>query len=474
MTRDTVAIETPERSATAEIEILLAEGEGRAIPCEGKRFPRTRQRFTRGRKTDMCWKTVFAGMVAALGLASTQAAAQQLTIWHDLGDNGTKWLAQVADEFARTHPGVTLRPTSFPTDQWFGRVIGALNTDTAPDLIFNNYERVIRVANQTGKVMDLKSTLAEVGDKAFISAEHLRIATYAGKLIILPIQPTQMAFGVRKSWLDKTGGSFPKTWDDAKRAAQKFQDAKLGFGFALEAAKPRDLIHILDLFNFGAGVPHTLVDPEGRITIDEPRHAKVLEEFLKTYSTYKLVPPDTINYSFTEMYQVIEGGKAGMFRVGDWNVGKWDGPATLGGDYLVGPWPQMFPDTPSGVVIGGMRGVAVPENSPNKVLALEFAKFLLAPVAQQASLAIMGSAIRQDLDISALSAHQQAFAKPSWRLYAYDFPEAAFPWYPELEAAFHRKLLAAIADPPADYAKFIAETAAEMRALAKDLAAKKG
>ena len=90
------------------------------------------------------------------------------------------------------------------------------------------------------------------------------------------------------------------------------------------------------------------------------------------------------------------------------------------------------------------------------------------------SLQIMGSAIRKDLDISALTPHQQQFAKPSWPLYAYDFPEATTPWYPELEAAYHRKLLGAITKPPADYQKFISDTAAEMRTMAKDLAAKKG
>lgn len=424
----------------------------------------------------MRWRNLLAGLAVSLGLAAAPASAEQLTIWHDLGDNGTKWFNAVAAEFAKSHPGVTLRATSYPTDQWFGRVIGALNTDTAPDLIFNNYERVIRVATQTDKVMDLQPVLASVADKGFISPADLRVATYAGHLIILPIQPTQMAFGVRKSWLDKAGEPFPRTWDDAKRVAEKFrmQSGDTLFGFALEAAKPRDLIHMLDLFTFGAGLRSTLLDENGQITIDEPKHAKVLEAFLKAYSTDKLTSPDTVNYSFTEMYQVIEGGKAGMFRVGDWNVAKWDGKTTLDGDFVVGAWPQFFPDQPNGVVIGGMRGVAVPVNAPHKDIAIEFAKFLLTAPAQQASLQIMGSAIRKDLDISALTPHQQQFAKPSWPLYAYDFPEATTPWYPELEAAYHRKLLGAITKPPADYQKFISDTAAEMRTMAKDLAAKKG
>ena len=418
----------------------------------------------------------FGGAFAAAMLLSAPLKAQELTIWHDLGDNGIKWFQAAGAEFAKTKPGVTVRSLSYPTDQWFGRVIGALNTDTAPDLIFNNYERVIRIENQTGKVMDLKSVLADVADRSFLAEDDLKVATYKGKMIILPAQRVQMALGVRKSWLDKTGEKFPETWDDAKRIATKFRDADPDgngradtFGFALQAAKPRDLIHMLDLFTFGSGLRHTLIDPQAQITIDQPKHAQVLEEFLKTYSSYKFVAPDTINHSFNEMYQVIEGGRAGMFRVGDWNVRKWDGANVLNGDFVSGPWPRFTDGEKNAVVIGGMRGVAVPENAPNKALAVEFAKFLLGKQAQQVSLETVGAGVRKDLDVSKLSERQQYFAKAEARLVAYDFPESIHAFYPELEAAFHRKLLAGLASPPADWKPFIAETAKEMRELAAKL-----
>jgi hypothetical protein len=56
---------------------------------------------------------------------------------------------------------------------------------------------------------------------------------------------------------------------------------------------------------------------------------------------------------------------------------------------------------------------------------------------------------------------------------AYDFPEAIHAFYPELEAAYHRKLLTALAKPPANWKAFISETANEMRALVTQLSAKK-
>ena len=422
------------------------------------------------------WKAI-GGAVAGIWLACATAGAQTLTVWHDLGDNGIAWFERMSAEFAKERPGASVRSLSFPTDQWFGRVIGAINTDTAPDLIFNNYERVIRIQTQTSRMMDMKPVLEAVTERGFLGEDDLRVATFKDRMIIIPMQRVQMALGMRKSWLDKVGETFPETWDDVKRVAAKFRDADPdGNGradtvaMALQAAKPRDLIHMLDLFVFGSGLRHTLVDPSGKVVIDQPAHAQVLEEFLKTYSSYRFVAPDTVNHSFSEMYQVIEGGRAGMFRVGDWNVRKWDQPAVLNGDFVSGPWPKFDPARPNAVVIGGMRGIGIPENSPNKQLAIEFARFMLGKAAQQASLETVGAAVRKDLDVSKLSERSQYFARAEARLAAYDFPESVHPWYPEVEAAYHRKLLAGIASPPADWKPFIAETAREMRDMVARLA----
>jgi ABC-type glycerol-3-phosphate transport system substrate-binding protein len=232
-------------------------------------------------------------MAFSVALSGATAKAQELAIWHDLGDNGNAWFQKAGEAFAKTRPGVSIKPSSFPTDQWFGRVIGAINTDSAPALIYNNYERVIRIQSQTGKVMDLKSTLGEVKDKDFLLEDDLKVATYAGKMIILPIQRVQMGFGVRKSWLDKVGEKFPETWADVQRVSVKFRDNDPDgngkadtYGMALEAAKPRDLIHILDLFIFGSGLRATLVDAKGDVIIDQPAHAQVLEEILKALTVY--------------------------------------------------------------------------------------------------------------------------------------------------------------------------------------------
>jgi ABC-type glycerol-3-phosphate transport system substrate-binding protein len=412
-----------------------------------------------------------AALTIGLGLGGAAPAAE-FVIWHDLGDNGVNWLKEVAEHYRKVDPSVDITSVSFPTDQWFGKVIAALNTNTAPDLIFNNYERVIRIQTQTGKVMDLKAELPK--EAGFLGAQDLQVATYRERMIIFPVQRVQMAFGARKSWLEKVGEPFPATWADVLRVAAKFRDQDPDgngkadtFGLALQAAKPRDLIHMLDLFTFGSGLSHTLVDPSGRVTLAEPRHRTVLVEFLKAFTDYRLVAPDTVNHSFGEMYQVIEGKRAGMFRVGDWNVRKWDGEAVLGGDFVIGTWPAFAPGDRTAVVIGGMRGVAVPENAPDRARSLAVAKFLLGPEAQKASLKYVGASVRSDFDMSdlGLSERRMQFANPKHPLRAYDFPESIHPWYPEVEAELHKRLLAAIAAPPKDWGAFVDQLAVEMQAL---------
>ena len=146
---------------------------------------------------------------------------------------------------------------------------------------------------------------------------------------------------------------------------------------------------------------------------------------------------------------MIEGGRAGMFRVGDWNVNKWDGEDVLNGDFLIGTWPAFSEGDVGQVVIGGMRGVAIPENAPHKQESMEFAKFMLSQEAQKASFKYVGASVRGDYELE-MSEHQQFFAQPQFPMIAYDFPESIHPFYPQIEEIYHKALLNALTDPEAD------------------------
>ncbi len=417
---------------------------------------------------------VFVMSLAVIG--SLAAAPVTLTVWHDQGDKGVAWFNEMAALYQKTNPNVRVESVTYPTQQWIEKSIASINTNTAPDIIFNNYERVIKVEDQTGKILDLASAFKGAGDVSFITRSDLDISEYKGKLLIFPIQRVQAAFGVRKSWLDAVGKPFPKTWAEMKAIAELFTkgdpdgNKKQGdtFGLALEAANPRDLVHMIDLFTFGTGVKYTVIDPSGAITINEPRHKEIVKEVLGLFWNY--APKDTINYSFGEMYQIIEAGKAGMFRVGDWNVSKWDKPDVLDADYILGPWPQFKAGDRNAVVMSGMRGAAIPANAKNRDEAVKFLQFMLTKEAQQLSLKHIGSAVRSDLDLSALTDHGKFFATGKQPTIAYDFPESTFSYYSGIEDIYHKALLKLLSDRTLDVDATLAKAEKDMKAY---IAAKK-
>jgi len=287
---------------------------------------------------------------------------------------------------------VTVRSISMPTDQWLARTIAALNTNTPPDIVFNDNDRIIQVQQSTGKLADLTATVAGMvaDDRSHLSAGDLGASSFQGKLIQIPFQRVIVGLGVRKSWLAEIGEPFPRSWDDFLRVAGKFKDKhKDAFPIALHAGSPGAITGAgISLFAYGNGASHVLVDEKGEIVIDQPAVARPLVEYLKLFTHYKYVSPDAINHGFVELYQMIEGGKAGMFRTGNWNVAKWDKQPPAG-DYVVGPHPN-FGTGNGAMIVATIRGMAVPENARNKQAALKFVTFLASRPAQQVSFDLMG------------------------------------------------------------------------------------
>lgn len=419
-------------------------------------------------------------VAGAIALFTTLSAAHalELVIWHDKGDDGVKMFKEIGDLFQKQNPTVTIRSLSFPTDQWFSRSIAAINTATGPDLIFNDNFRNAIVQQSTNKLHDFANDLKSLPEatRKHVTPGDVEASLYKGKMVMLPTQRTLSAWGARKSWLEKVGEKMPVTWEDALRIARKFQDNDPDgngkndtFGLALQAGNASVLHQMLEWMMFGAGLRHVAVDGNGAVVLDQPKNARVLIEHLKLFTEHKLVSPETRNHIFTDMYQIIEGGRAGFFRVGDFNVRKWDREG-LKGDFVIGPLPTFFADAPPSVVVHGMRSVSVPVNGRNVDMAVKFARFMLeSKEAQEVSLLNMGSAVRKDLSTAGLSPSQVFFATTALPAAPNDFPDSVYPWYPQFKEALYKELSGAIANPPRDWNVWIGEVSARLRTVVEDL-----
>ncbi len=401
------------------------------------------------------------------------ATAQEITIWHDKGDDGIRMIQQMADRYKADHPGVTVKSVSMPTDQWFSRSIAALNTGTSPDILFNDNPRIVQIQQSTNKLSDVTPQFQQIAadDRKSITDGDVTASSFKGRMLMIPFQRTMTGWGVRKSWLDAVGEPYPKTWDDVLRVGRKFQSTKDRFGIAMQAGDPPSMVGAgIDLLVYGNGIAHPVIDEKGDVVIDRPDVARITIEYLKLFTEYKLVSPETVNQTFTDMYQLIEGGRVGMFRVGNWNVGKWD-KSPPAGDYIVGPYPSINGGV-SSMVVGSIRGMAVPTNAPHKDAALEFVKFIVSKPAQQNSLDNMGGVIRPDVDTSAVTPSLKPFLAADTKLQNDDFAASSFPWYLKLEASYYRMLIAAVSSPPADWNAWMKETADKLRQEAATLKAK--
>nr|WP_281400061.1 extracellular solute-binding protein [Microvirga zambiensis] len=294
-------------------------------------------------------------------------------------------------------------------------------------------------------------------------------STFKNRVVQIPFQRTMTGLGVRKSWLEKVGEQPPKTWDDVIRIGKKFQEQdpdgngrKDTFGIAMQAGDAPSITGGgINLLVYGNGLPHPLVNEKGDIVIDQPDVSKAVTEYIKLFTEYKLVSPETVNHTFTDMYQLIEGGRVGMFRVGNWNVGKWDKQPPAG-DYVVVPYPS-FTSTPGALVVGSVRGMAVPENAKNKEAAKQFVKFIVSKQAQQISLNNMGGVVRSDLDTATVTPGLKPFLTADVKLQTDDFLSSTFPWYLKLQENYYKHLIEAINNPPKDLNAWVKATADKLR-----------
>ena len=422
---------------------------------------------------------ILMGGAAAAALAlGAGAQAQELLIWHDKGDEGSLMFQEIGELFAEEHPDVTVRALSFPTDQWLAKSIAALNTDTAPDLLFNDNFRINVIQQSSGKLAPVEETWDALPEatRAAVPEGAVDASRIDGELMMIPLQQATGAFGVRQSWLDAVGEDYPATWDDVFRIGQKFatedpdgngQDDT--YGLAMQAGDPSVTHQMLELFGFGAGLDHLIIDGEGNVVLDEPRNRELVRTFLRLFEEPGMVSPETINHTFTDMYQLIEGGRAGMFRVLDANVVKWDGIEGLAGDYALGPLPTLYEGEPPAVEMHSVRSMVVTPSSDHPELAAEYAAFALTPEAQAIMFRRKGSAVRPDIPLEGLSETQAFFADPEHPVNPNDFLTAKYAWYPQLQEAFYREISDAVASPPADFDAWIEATAEKMRAKVGEL-----
>jgi len=304
-----------------------------------------------------------------------------LTLWQDNGDVGLEMFTAIGELFKQEHPNVSIEIVSVPSDQFNAKCMAAITTNTSPDIFWNDWGYMIPLEQHTGGLTDLTNAIPD-DEKDMIGQAVLDMGFYNGKQITYPHEVSHVGLGIRTSWLEAIGGTAPKTIDDFMELTRIFQEedpagtGAFGFtGYFGPGAR-----YFLSLFVYGAGINDFIVDSAGNPSFNRPAIRDMVKFYASLYHE-KLVPEDSINHGYNEMYQLIEGDRVAMFRVGDWNVAGWD--ELFDGDYTVVPYPTVDRNDQSTASITTMRGAAIPENAPNHEMAIAFAQFNNTYDAQQ-------------------------------------------------------------------------------------------
>lgn len=396
-----------------------------------------------------------------------------ITLWHDKGDSGIAMFDKIFEIVKREYPNATLEQTSYSSPDFISKSIVAINSGTAPTILFNDYFRIVPIEQQTSGLMDLTDYIT-AEDYEITNEIAMKMGQYDGKQIVYPNETTYLCLGIRKSWLDAVGGEIPKTLEDFRELAYKFTyedpdgngvDDTYGFAAAFNAPGAHEY---LEYFTCSAGFNDVTTDAAGKPTFNEANRTAVLKTLVEMYNVDKSIPTDSINHTYSEMYQYVLGEKVGMFRTGDWNLVTWDD--LFGDDLILCTFPVLNEgDTPNAYFYS-MRGVAIPDQGENRDIAIAFAKACTTLEGQKIHYEYFRGTTRYDFEVDAPTDNELFFLKtlqdPSQYNTIYtDTHSAILPFVTEIEEVYQRAIQELLMNTSADWAAVLNAAEAEAAAI---------
>ncbi len=217
--------------------------------------------------------------------------------------------------------------------------------------------------------------------------------TVGGKLLGVPWYTDAGLLYYRKDLLDKYGLKIPQTWDEFAAAAKKIQDGERtagdkdfqGFVFQAKAYEGLSCNALEWVSSYGGG---TIIDADGKVTINNPSAAKALTMAAGWIGT--IAPKGVLNYSEEEARGVFQNGKSAFMR--NWPYAyslsqKSESP--IKGKVGVAPLPKQAGAKQGAATLGGWN-LAVSKYSKNPDAAADLVLYM-TNAATQKDRAIRGS-----------------------------------------------------------------------------------
>ena len=322
-------------------------------------------------------------LAAALTAFSTSAIAAEITyVLGSVGDAVEQFATIVEPWEKETGHTVTVVPMPASTTDQFGQYrlwLAAGNGDI--DLYQTD---VIWAPQLADHFVDLSGVARNLMKDHFPSIVESQ--TVDGKLVALPLFTDAPALYYRKDLLSKHNQPVPKTWEQLTEVAKKVQDAERAagnndiWGFVWQGNAYEGLTcDALEWVKSSGG--GQIIEPDGRISINNPKAAAALELAATWPGT--ISPPGVLSYQEEEARGVWQTGNAVFMR--NWpyayGLGNSDDSAVKG-KFEVTTLPTGQGHDTSAATLGGWN-VAVSKYGDNQEAAISLAMYLAGSEAQK-------------------------------------------------------------------------------------------
>jgi trehalose/maltose transport system substrate-binding protein len=327
-------------------------------------------------------KTALTAALLGMSMMAASAVAVDISIVSGATGGDLEFAkAKFADFAKETGINVKIVPMPSSTTDQFGQYklwLAAGNSDI--DIYQTDVIWAPQLADQ---FVDLSAAAKDVAKDHFKSI--IESQTVNGKLVAIPFFTDAPALYYRKDLLDKYKLAAPKTWDEMAKAAKTVMDGEKnadlqGFVFQGNAYEGLTCDALEWVKSNGGG---QIVEPDGKISINNPKAAAALERAKGWVGT--ISPKGVLSYQEEESRGVWQTGNAVFMR--NWPyafaLGNKD-DSKVKGQFDVVPLPSGGEGTTSAATLGGWN-LAVSKYSKNQEAAIKAVMYLASAKIQKAN-----------------------------------------------------------------------------------------
>ncbi|MFI0420995.1 ABC transporter substrate-binding protein [Spongiactinospora sp. 9N601] len=244
-----------------------------------------------------------------------------LVWWTGQADEPQRVLQNLAQEFSKLHPNVTIEVSSGAptTTELLQKLTAAFATSKYPDISYTYGSWTGRLA-ASGRTLDFTQWVKDPSVKWMEFSSSARSAcSPGGKVIGFPSLVDDLALVYNKKLFDQNGIPYPTpewTWDDFRAAAKKITDpATQTWGTAYHVSGGEDTTWRLwpQLWQLGGKI----AEPDGKAAFNSPAGVRALEFWRTMAVDDKSVFIDQTDEKSDPMFA---GGHLGMLITGPWSL----------------------------------------------------------------------------------------------------------------------------------------------------------